>query len=919
MSTSLPVHTAVKLKPLALGMDESREDVHLNGKAVFLHDVSQRRSAAPKEYLVDSAHPPLATNEDLYSHDVEMVLDAVSKGVDGLVLVLGTEGSGRHTTVQGQGGLIWSSLLGLQAMLADRKQDADHAGLIKYECTLKARCCKVVNEKVRDVLSPNAAVLPRIEETPEGVALSGVSAVSVGWDSVVRIAEEIIAKLDQQLRIDGVNGQGAGSTAARETTVVIYEVAQSETVLATNAKKILFSRFMLISAQAVDCLVEDRDVVQMKNGFNAFRSAFGLKDLASIASEGPKGLMDCGSSALTLLLKEVLIGGSVVCSVIACIQQLQKDKTEQVLDIVKKLGSLSTNPVPMESRLIGLVRALRAQLLLASRASQIGNTNDTEPRANAEAMERALRQIEGELLQEKLERVKAVDERNYLNKRVEDIKEKYKSAMGEQIALQKELLETEEMRVELSQAVVTLQAKLLDLETCGSDQKYDYIEHVTKLEKELKSVREQLEIKTTENDQLLDAKLNAQRRTDNLEIELKKANQVLNDAQVKLTAEFDKGELLASELVRLSQAKLEIQSQLEEITDSRRELVAEKDFLERRISESRQIITELEAKLSTAVLSLENERKSVSFLSVEREKLKLEFEGEKSAVQKKADESVRARLEDGEAQVFRFKQQAEEAKAAANAAMEEREEFSKELRTLRRQLHESQDLLRQTKTYGNELSAQLEKARAEQSSLRSQAQQSLVDALESQPPGANARMVDEALSKLVDFANKSARREKELILEISKFEKACQFLQERFTWLFHLARDWVPQKRSPEMDKAIEEMTDAMDKVAVIVVSSGMVDYSKCRPSIDQKPANESSSTVLSSSDLVNRGSKSDSLQKKCALLEQAVSDLEAERSALLVRATVAEEQLAILKARLSGEIRGRSLTGGTSSISLIK
>ena len=124
-----------------------------------------------------------------------------------------------------------------------------------------------------------------------------------------------------------------------------------------------FAPLLVVEAGALNCIGEDRQAVQLRAGHDAYRGIFGLKDLSE--DHDPDLVGNVTQSRLTWLLRDVFFGQNVKCTVLLCLSRKEKEKklNKYALELLERLGSLRTTPVPFEPKAAQNAKALRREAL----------------------------------------------------------------------------------------------------------------------------------------------------------------------------------------------------------------------------------------------------------------------------------------------------------------------------------------------------------------------------------------------------------------------------------------------------------------------------------------------------------------------------------------------------------------------------
>uniref|UniRef100_A0A0G4I8R4 Kinesin motor domain-containing protein n=1 Tax=Chromera velia CCMP2878 TaxID=1169474 RepID=A0A0G4I8R4_9ALVE len=594
-----PVIRLAKIKALPFGESEANEDIFFQDAppAVLLHDPKSRRNAAPVEYPVDFVYGPLAKAEDVFHRHIQPLVEAFVDGVDATLLVFGPDGGGKSSLLEGPRGL--EALAAAAAFqFLEQKGATDKAG---FSFSVKIRYLEVYNEHVTDLLSrtPGSVVVSPVD-TVDGTQLQNATGLTVNG------AEDVVGTLQ------GAAQKRNMSAKHKTTTCMQMELLQSFSKQGWSA----CSRLTVVESLGTDCLAMDRDAVQMSEGFNAFRSAFSLSDVVN--SWQTNSIADASRALLPWLVAPMLTQGNALCCAILCLQQNQYERSKAGLDLLLNMGRLVTHPTCVDNRVLGFVRALRREILQTRQAHKAASA--LAPGAELhEKTKKHIHDLEGRLVAEELSKAKALDEQRRLQSKLEEMKEKYKRAIEAQLAAQKSLVGSEEDRLKVCQALVTLQIEATKAKDEASQQKYadasklvTYEQDVVDLTLQNKTKAEQL----TALEKKAEA-LEAERRQ--LEIELAAARRTLLQLRDEYQMERKRNEELSVEVVNLMNAKGELERRLDSLTKAQKhkddEVGSLRDALEGR--------TKGEESLRGRVQQMEE---AITTLTAEKMRTEVEFE-----------------------------------------------------------------------------------------------------------------------------------------------------------------------------------------------------------------------------------------------------------------------------------------------------
>ena len=128
----------------------------------------------------------------------------------------------------------------------------------------------------------------------------------------------------------------------------------------------VYSSFLLIEASATNVLIQNRATTQLKEGPDAYRSVFALQDIL-LNRKSQDIIGDPSQSVLTFLLRDVLFGHNVVCTVLLHLSRGEPAVTSVGLKLLEGFESISLAPNHYTPSVQNLQQSLRRELLLMRR------------------------------------------------------------------------------------------------------------------------------------------------------------------------------------------------------------------------------------------------------------------------------------------------------------------------------------------------------------------------------------------------------------------------------------------------------------------------------------------------------------------------------------------------------------------------
>jgi len=277
----------------------------------------------------------------------------------------------------------------------------------------------------------------RIMDAPAGVLVEGLRSLNVAS------AEEAARALEMAKR------RQDPAARAKAVSVVALDVTQADYFAGWG----LFGRLRIIECPAMDCLAEDRGLVQLREGFDTFRGVFHLRSLV----QGWRPLVpgDVHGSVLTWLLRDTLCGGSVSTTLLMCLKQQQPTVSQTLMEFVDAFGKIETHPVCCDHRVSGLLRAMRAELLVFTRGGKARARE--EDRDKDEDTRRIILELEKRLQAAERGREDAIRQEEMKQGRASDYKDRFAGAIHGQEVMHDRLVNAEEEHLRACEGLVEVQ------------------------------------------------------------------------------------------------------------------------------------------------------------------------------------------------------------------------------------------------------------------------------------------------------------------------------------------------------------------------------------------------------------------------------------------------------------------------------
>ncbi|CAD7968496.1 unnamed protein product [Amoebophrya sp. A120] len=834
-------------------------------------------------------------------------------GVNGVFLTLGAEKTGKADIMSGKAnGLYALGIKNLFQAITEKEKRRKNSKL-KFEYLVRMSFFEVCEENIRDLLatvdtaslssSSNASADNNADQTPKAVVAgtnpaSSSSSKSGGPAKKIQcrdtleygtVLENCSSPVIFQSGGSGATSSSSSSTQQAEQAALHFLAEGMKNRYSSLQKKLttglkleilqdrqIYSNLLLLEAQATNCLAENRTQVQLREGFDAFKSMYNLYDVA--VSYHPDAVGDVRKSCLTHLLKEVFNGQNVNCTTLLCLQQNQPRVSAKGLELLHSLGSIRLAPVRFDAKANLLVRAMKRELLqmlknFKSRGGGGGmeaSSLDGGPGAIGSAMTaggggygaasatpgneqvKRIQALEGEQLQLQSQLSKLTDEKQKLQSSLEERKKKYDTVLLSVMQLKKQRLDAQFDKLKTSRYLVDAVNKLKKLEKQKEDKDFAKKQKTLDFEKEVVELTIDQKKQKKEIEELKGRKQDLEQRLKETEDDLEKQKKLISMMKLDKAKQDGQHEEANVELLNLMNAKNELEKKYQQLQLKFNDVNTKLEIIQSMQTNKEDEVTHLRDRVTTLKQQLEKEivdkQEKISKLEEMKEqqeklkKLQNDLQSEKIEKDtlfnenKKELELMKSEKQLKELEVERLKQEFEHVKTG----------MEKGFLALTKQLNPS-DVFKQA----------------------NDAQAWEVDKLKQMVTDLEGKL-SEARDKLINTVNspvvspKRERKEQLLHDEVKRLREELQ-KQNGNNNGNNNSRSVHDDnlKLKVELDAANSRVEELEDRMRKVELNSG-----------DVSPKSQSF------------------LQQQCKYLEEQVLHMEKERAKLLVRATSAEEEL---------------------------
>ena len=363
-----------------------------------------------------------------------------------------------------------------------------------------------------------------------------------------------------------------GSLKPKASSFLTIEVLQEAIDSSTNEKNIVVSRMNFIDTPGMEKLKEDPEVLRIQEGNSLNRGLLGLAEMISNLVSESKDYVRYDSSVITQLLKDI-IGGNSLTLALFCLSNGDIKNSELVLEYMKMIQQIINYPVVNDSRQIGLLRRYRSEIIYL-----LGQLSLYGP-GSVEAYSSHISELEKQLIDKNLEKLKYIEQRSQLTERIKDLKESYNKLVNEKVELIDQFINSEEANVEISKALIEMQIENAQLMQKKDMSEVDIKDKVLYAESQVleANIDKERALKAINEMQAKDRKIISEKREIELEFVALKTNYI--SLNKELEAERLKNENLSLEIINLVNTNKALSGDTDALARVRGSLKVENDKL----------------------------------------------------------------------------------------------------------------------------------------------------------------------------------------------------------------------------------------------------------------------------------------------------------------------------------------------------
>lgn len=793
LAIGIPIQTAIKIKP---NSGYLREDIKLSAGMVSLLDVNNR---VQKDYVCGKIFDSASSVFKLFEGTCGPLLTAVLEGVNVAIVNFGTTESEKSLNMEGEGadpGLInyfvksiFESLDEKTYRLSASRNTGGNSQVFKY--SIKMQYVEIVDEEICDLLmQSNSDITGSVQVVPDewdGVSISNCSWLSC--DSAHHLLDSFV--LARRNRTQASNE--FGSLRPKASSILVIEVLQEAFDGATNEKNIVVARIHFVDTPGMEKLNEDPEVLRIQEGNSLNRGLLALSEVLLVLSKDSKDFVRYEDSVLTQLLKDI-IGGNCLTQAIFCLQNGDVKNSELVLEYMKYVQKISNFPVVNDSRQIGLLRSFRAEMIYLN-----GQLSLHGP-GSVEAYSSHISELEKQLIDNNLEKLKFIEQRSQLTERIRDLKESYNKIVKEKVDLVSQLIDSEEKNLIISKALVEMKIENTQLAQKKEMSEVDVKDKVLYAESQVleANIEKERALKAINEMQSKDRKILEDKRELEIEFVALKKNYLAVKEELKLAQETN--ETLSLEILNIVNSNKALTGDSNSLSNQTSTLKNSNATLQVDNAGLKKKVMDLEKQVFAKNLEIEKLKSDVTRFQLNAEIMQNDVQGKKVLTEKEMLQKSHLLDNEAHSKIEKFGEKAERLERENQHAHAETVAVTRQLKIAQRKVQQLEELLQDLQVSESKYTEENHRLSAQLDELREQFRNKLVLT--------NKEIGDNRLKATREELIKSYSAHEAELVQGLKSEKEFNQSQQRIIRglrvyarnLKNLAEDWAPLgKELPEI------------------------------------------------------------------------------------------------------------------------
>ena len=470
----------------------------------------------------------------------------------------------------------------------------------------------------------------------------------------------------------------------------IFQFAQN---LATSETTVLVSKVHFVDLPCHDKLLEEDAKIRegtLSNGI------FSFAEIVQKLSRGDN-YANYDGAVCTQLMKD-MIGGNCLTAAIFCLQNGDPIGSSLVLSYMRMIRSIMNYPVVNDSRLIGLLRKYRLEII--ELLYQLSNSGT----GSIDTLNKRIAELEKQIILNNMDKLRFNDDKMMLGENVRGIKEAYNKLIKDKAELQQQLIQSEEEKLIAGKEVIELKIKIAEIQEGSADNKFSISAKLLQAERELKNASKREEKSMVEIHEAQEKQRKAIADKSEIEMEFISLKKNYLELSKKFSEEKAQTEKLSSELVNLLNSNKSLSNDAEYLGKLRANLSNEQKQLLSNNENLKKINRDLEGDLMNSRSEIEQLRAEISRYDLNNHRQQIDYDNRKAELERGYLQMAYRRDEENNIKYSETELKAKKLQSQEELKKSELISVTRQLKASQRRIIELEDHLNEYQKHDKEIS-----------------------------------------------------------------------------------------------------------------------------------------------------------------------------------------------------------------------
>ncbi|CAD8069428.1 unnamed protein product [Paramecium primaurelia] len=438
----------VRIKPAT---NFQREDLRINNQNIILTDPNNR---ILEEFEVPEAYGQEVGLEQIYNERVAPLIQQFIQGFNVSVFAYGSTGAGKSQTIEGnkkEKGIVtlWASTL--FAYLQDKVVQTykEDSVIADYKYEVRMQYLEILDENIMDLCADRKfGERLFVEDHPwDGPIVQGAS-----WHEITKDTE-LNDRLYKGLKSRDNTSNEFGKVSAKATSLFIIDLKQWFSNKDTQEMVLLKSQATFADLPGSEILVDDAETIRVKQGSTLNKVIIAFTQLIKDLANRQEDYVMYDTSTVTKLGKEIYGSNSYNIGIFCC-QHGDPKGSSLALQVFKQARKIMTYPVINNHRVIALLRQFRLE---AASSNQVGKKKDTPVASGDSVGVQELLDLKSKVNDYAKQIADMDDEITDLKSKLSALRARFQELVKQKVELQDELIKAEEDKIESAKALLDME------------------------------------------------------------------------------------------------------------------------------------------------------------------------------------------------------------------------------------------------------------------------------------------------------------------------------------------------------------------------------------------------------------------------------------------------------------------------------